>query len=101
VLPLLPAADAISEKVTDALMQLVSALNERRSSEQQLLSDNEALDLADVLSDMQLPSHAAAAARFMGRGYKQLANFVRQGNGPLAAALCKRLLPPAKQQQQQ
>jgi hypothetical protein len=74
--------------VGDALLQLISALNE-----QELLSCDEALDMGEALAE--LPDDAAAAAAFMHSAYRQLAAFVRRGNGKLAAALLrKRLLPP-------
>jgi hypothetical protein len=89
----LPDAEAVTEEVCEALLQLVGALHE-----QELLSVEQALDLGEVLGE--LPGDAAAAAAFM-RSYKQLAPWARRGNGKLAAALlCKKLLPAEQQQQQ-
>jgi hypothetical protein len=90
-LPALPDAEEVSREVSDALLQLISALNE-----QDLLSCDDALEMGDALED--LPGNAAAAAAFMQRAYRQLAVSVRRGNGRLATAvLRKHLLPPQQQ----
>jgi hypothetical protein len=92
-LPALPDAAKVStEEVSDALLQLMSALNE-----QKLLSCDEALEMWDALA--ALLEDTAAAAAFMHKGYRQLTACVLRGNGELAVAvLRKHLLPPQQQQ---